>query len=63
LLLAIILSPYFNAASTAGLFTLLVLAPIFLKRLSPWRELSLKKPGNIFNRLVFDDDIVPKKRF
>lgn len=46
----------FNNFSTAGLFTVWSLIPIILKRLSPWRELSLQKPSLIFNRLVFDDD-------
>jgi hypothetical protein len=40
---------------------LTALAPIFLKRLSPWRELSLKKPAVIANRLIFDDDTMPKE--
>lgn len=41
----------------AGVFTILCLIPITLKRLSPIRELSLKSPAKIFNRLIFDDDI------
>jgi glycerol-3-phosphate acyltransferase PlsY len=57
----IFLSPFFYKFSTAGLFMLTALAPIFLKRLSPWRELSLKKPGVIANRLIFDDDTMPKE--
>lgn len=62
LLAVVLFSPYFNSFSTAGIFTLLVLVPIFLKRLSPLRELSPKKPGIIINRLIFDDDIAPAFR-
>ena len=44
---------------TAGLFTLISLLPIFLKRLSPVKELSLEKKGIIKNRLIYDDDFPP----
>jgi len=56
LVLALILSFYFNQFETAGIFALLSLVPIFIKRLSPIKELSFKKPGVIINRLIFDDD-------
>lgn len=56
LITAIILSFYFHQFGTAGLFSLIALVPIFVKRLSPMKELSLKKPRQIRNRLIFDDD-------
>jgi glycerol-3-phosphate acyltransferase PlsY len=40
-----------------SLLPILSLFPIFLKRLSPIREISFKKPELIKNRLLFDDDI------
>jgi len=43
LITAVFLSIYFNQFEIAGIFTLLSLIPIFVKRLSPIRELSLKK--------------------
>lgn len=41
---------------SVGLLPLLSLFPIFLKRLSPIKEISLKNPALIRNRLLFDDD-------
>lgn len=45
-----------------GLLPLFSLGPIFLKRLSPIKELSLQKKDIILNRLLFDDDF-PKFDF
>jgi len=56
LLTAIILMVYFSQLETIGLLPLVSLLPIFIKRLSPIRELSLKKGGLIRNRLIFDND-------
>ena len=40
----------------AFFFIFLSFFPIFLKRLSPLKEISLKKRKLFFNRLIFDDD-------
>ncbi len=58
LFLAIYLSDYLSQFETAGFFTLLVLPPIFIKRLSPIKEIFEKeKPWSLFtNRLLFDND-------
>ena len=56
LLTAIILMAYFGQLGTIGLLPLVSLLPIFIKRLSPIRELSFKKGGLIRNRLLFDND-------
>jgi len=55
-LTAIILSLYFGQIEVMGVFTLLSVFPIWIKRLSPIKELSLKKKKLIRNRLVFDND-------
>lgn len=47
-----------NQLSAMGFLSLLSLVPIFLKRLSPVKELTLAKPEIIRNRLLFDDDRV-----
>lgn len=57
LISALFLSVHFNQFEPIGLFILLSLFPIFIKRLSPIKELSLKKKEVIRNRLLFDDDI------
>ena len=54
---AIILAIYFGQLETVGLLPLVSLLPVFIKRLSPIRELSLEKKEVIRNRLIFDDDI------
>jgi len=63
LITAITLSFYFNQLTTAGFFSILSLAPIFIKRLSPIEE--IKKAQNkavlIKNRLIFDDDTRPQE--
>lgn len=69
LITALILAAYFNRMETAGFFTLISLAPIFIKRLSPIGEILLsppefserfggevKKKELIKNRLIFDND-------
>src|SRR4030042_4157650 len=58
LFLAIFLANYLDQFETAGAFTLLVLPPIFIKRLSPIKEIFQKdKPRSLFfNRLLFDND-------
>lgn len=50
-------SYYFGQFETIGILTLVSLIPVFIKRLSPIKELSFKKPEIIRNRLIFDDDI------
>ncbi len=57
LITAIVLSFYFNQLNSVGLFVFLSLIPIFIKRLSPLKEISLSKKEIIRNRLIFDDDI------
>lgn len=56
LIAAIILTVHFGQLATVGLLPLVSLFPIFLKRLSPIKELSLKKKELIRNRLIFDND-------
>jgi len=56
LITMIALSRYFGQFGTAGIFTLLSLIPIFIKRLSPIEELSFRKKDLIKNRLIFDND-------
>lgn len=53
---AISLSIYFNQFEIAGIFSILSIIPIWIKRLSPVAELSLKKKRLIRNRLIFDND-------
>jgi len=55
-LTVIFLSIYFNQFEIAGIFSILSIVPIWIKRLSPIKELSLKKKGLIRNRLIFDND-------
>lgn len=56
LITMIALSRYSGQFGTAGIFTLLSLIPIFIKRLSPIKELSFRKKDLIKNRLIFDND-------
>ena len=60
LALIIFLSFYFGWFETAGIFTTISLLPIFIKRLSPIKELknATNKVVLIRNRLVFDNDEV-----
>jgi glycerol-3-phosphate acyltransferase PlsY len=53
LISAISLSLYFGHFWSFGIFTLLSLIPIFIKRLSPIKDL---KKEVFFNRLIFDND-------
>ncbi len=55
---AVALSVYFDQFGTAGIFTIISLLPIFLKRLSPIKEIKTAedKSGLIRNRLIFDDN-------
>jgi glycerol-3-phosphate acyltransferase PlsY len=53
LISAIFLSLYFGHFWSFGIFTLFSLIPIFIKRLSPIKEL---KRELFFNRLIFDND-------
>jgi len=62
LALAIFLSVRFGLFATAGMLTVLSLIPIFLKRLSPIKELSFKNLGLIKNRFIFDDNQVKDLR-
>ncbi|MBU0476903.1 glycerol-3-phosphate acyltransferase, partial [Patescibacteria group bacterium] len=58
LALAVVLAVYFDQFETVGFFVVLSLFPIFIKRLSPIKEIFLadKKIPLLFNRLIFDDD-------
>ncbi len=58
LITAILLSRYFGQFATAGTFVLLVLIPIFIKRLSPIKEIGQAKNKAVLirNRLLFDRD-------
>ena len=58
LITAIVLAADFGQLETVGFLPLISLLPIFIKRLSPIKELSLKKKEIIRNRLIFDDDQV-----
>jgi len=60
LITAVILSARFNQFETIGFFTLLSLFPIFIKRLSPIKEINQvqDKAVLIRNRLVFDNNNV-----
>lgn len=57
-LTAIFLSVHFNQFETIGIFCILALVPILIKRLSPIKEIfQLKEKGVLFrNRLLFDND-------
>ena len=56
LFFSIFLSFRENVLFSIGLLPLISLFPIFLKRLSPLKEISLSRPKLIINRLLFDDD-------
>jgi glycerol-3-phosphate acyltransferase PlsY len=58
---AIFLSVYFNQFSLIGVFTLLALPVIFIKRLSPIKEIkeAENKTPLLKNRLIYDDDVPP----
>lgn len=58
LIAGIVLPFYLGQYLVISFFTLFSLAPIFIKRLSPVREIikSNDKKGLIKNRLIFDDD-------
>jgi len=56
LITAIILTAHFGQLGTVGLLPLISLFPVFIKRLSPMRELPWQKKELIINRLVFDND-------
>ena len=53
---AILLSIKYGMFDTAGILTVLSLFPIFIKRLSPFKELSLKNWNLTLNRFIFDND-------
>ncbi|MBZ9569911.1 glycerol-3-phosphate acyltransferase [Patescibacteria group bacterium] len=57
-LTAIFLSVYFNQFEIAGIFSILVLFPVLIKRLSPIKEIFQSKEKEILirNRLIFDND-------
>jgi len=57
LIAAVILTEQFGQLATIGILPLVSLLPIFIKRLSPIRELSWEKKDIIRNRLIFDDNI------
>ncbi len=60
LIIIIFLSSHFNQFETGGLFGLISLIPIFIKRLSPIKEIKATKDKGVLikNRLIFDDDKV-----
>lgn len=62
LLFLIYLSTILGQWQGIGIFTSLSLFPIFLKRLSPLSEISLKNKELLKNRLLYDDDIAHKMR-
>jgi uncharacterized protein len=55
---AVLISLYFNQFETAGLFTVICLVPILIKRLSPLEEIKKmeNKAALIANRLFFDNE-------
>jgi len=53
---AISISFYFSQFETVGIFSILSIIPIWIKRLSPIKELSLKEKNLIRNRLIFDNN-------
>ena len=57
-IVAIFLSIYFNQLETIGVFPILSLVPVFIKRLSPVKEIKRAKNKAILirNRLIFDND-------
>lgn len=57
-IVAILLSIYFSQFETAGVFIILSLVPIAIKRLSPIQEISQSEnPATLIrNRLIFDND-------
>ncbi len=64
LVTVIIVSFYTNHFFTSGIFTIISLLPIFIKRLSPIKEIfPLKdKKSLIKNRLIYDNDEMLKIR-
>jgi len=58
LIIVIILSIYFNQFWLSGIFTAISFIPIFIKRLSPIKEIfPIKEKINLIkNRLIFDND-------
>jgi len=56
LITALLLSIYFGQLESMGIFTIVCLLPIFIKRLSPLKDISFKKRALIKNRLIFDDN-------
>ena len=60
---AMALSVYFNQFELVGIFTLLTLPIIFIKRLSPIKEIkeAENKTPLIRNRLIYDDDVPPSE--
>ena len=58
LAVAILISVYLNQFEIAGVFTLLSLVPVLIKRLSPIKEIGAakNKKSLFFSRLFFDDD-------
>ena len=53
---AMVLAGSTGQMTTIGVLPLISLFPIFIKRLSPIRELSLQQRHLIINRLLFDND-------
>jgi glycerol-3-phosphate acyltransferase PlsY len=56
LISSIVFAQYLGGLATIGYFPLLCILPIFIKRLSPIKEISLKNKELIRNRLIFDND-------
>ena len=56
LITALLLSIYFGQLESMGIFTIVCLLPIFIKRLSPLKDISFKNRALIKNRLIFDDN-------
>ncbi|TFG35395.1 MAG: glycerol-3-phosphate acyltransferase [Parcubacteria group bacterium] len=53
---SILLSIKYGMFDTIGILTILSLFPIFIKRLSPFKELSFKNWKLTINRFIFDND-------
>jgi len=56
LITALLLSIYFGQLESMGIFTIVCLLPIFIKRLSPLKDISFKNRALIKNRLIFDNN-------
>jgi len=56
LITVLLLSIYLGQLESIGIFTIVCLFPIFIKRLSPLKDISFKNRALIKNRLIFDNN-------